>query len=94
MLKRFRCRLVGCCEHEQAPACFRCGTCIYDPDYVEYGRAWLSPVRNLLASLRYWVGRRVMVQRCCSCGKRLWPWSHRVHGDHCTEECFDKWIPF
>ena len=94
MLKRFRCRLFGCGYDEHGPFCPRCGEYIYDPDHIEYRLSWLAPLRDWLADVRWHLGRRFFVQRCASCRKRLWPWSPRVHGDHCTEKCFDTWIPF
>jgi hypothetical protein len=94
MPRRLWCRLFGCLPHDQAPACERCGAGVYDPEFVEYGQTTLAPVRNWWADVRWWLARRFLCHRCTSCGKRLWPWSPRVHGDHCSEACFDNWIPF
>jgi hypothetical protein len=38
-LRRFRCWLLSC---DGSPYCERCGTDLYDPDYIQYGKLdWL-----------------------------------------------------
>lgn len=47
---RVRCHLLGC---NDSPSCDRCGTDLYDPDYLQ--RGWLDPL-----ILIWWRARRLL----------------------------------
>lgn len=54
---RLRCRLNGCCCAEDYPGCVRCGSALYDHDFIQIG--WLTPLRDRFSMVLYsWRQRR------------------------------------
>ena len=86
MRPRIRCNLLGCAT--DANACARCGTDLYDGDFVQIGR--LDFVFRA-----YWRVRRVAWKftgrRCAVCSKRFW---RRGDDWTCSDKCFSDWLPF
>ncbi len=87
-LKRVTCRLLGCVAADNYPGCARCEAGIYDIEFVQIGRLDF-------AFRWYWAARR-FVQRftgrkCDVCYRRYWRGRDQWV---CSDECFDKWLPF
>jgi hypothetical protein len=84
---RISCVLWGCwCDENNA--CPKCGSALYyDADFVQIGKLqWLFEVRDFFRG-KY----SLVTRRCDVCRKRMW-WTR--HDPCCSDECFDKWIPF
>jgi len=83
---RLRCYLFGCwCD--QNSSCPKCGAALYDADFIQKGKLdWVHRLRFIVADNVALVHRR-----CDVCGKRIWftRWS-----PCCSEDCYDKYIPF
>jgi hypothetical protein len=80
---RILCRLLGCAA-AQTPACARCRSFIYDPDFLPPGR-WLREVLDGARRLR-----RKCLHRCEVCRCRIWFSEWQC----CSEQCFEQWLPF
>lgn len=83
---RIRCHLWGCCQGEFGE-CERCGADAYSQDFRESG-----PLDTLCWRLRR-LWRLLTWPRCTKCDRLLLPWRHDGRG-FCSEECFQRWIPF
>lgn len=90
MPDRLRCRLLGCDPSEHGPWCERCGHTVYDAEFVVAG--WLNPWFRFRLWLRAWTW-----PRCHHCGRRMF-WRRLLGRSYdrelCSQECFDRWIPF
>jgi hypothetical protein len=80
---RILCRLLGCAA-AQTPACARCRSFIYDPDFLPPGR-WVGRVLDGVQRLR-----RKCLHRCEVCRCRIWFSEWQC----CSEHCFEQWVPF
>lgn len=85
---RILCHSVGC-NPGNGPACLRCGTDLYDAEFVQYG--WLEPLLRTWWRARRWV-KNLGPKRCEVC-KQVY-----VRGfdgtPTCGPDCFDRWLPF
>lgn len=87
-VSRAICHLVGCVCAESYPACHRCGTDLYDADFVQVARLQF-------AFDAYWNARKLVWKltgkKCEACGRRFW----RGYDEWiCSDECFTDWLPF
>ena len=84
---RIRCVLWGCwCD--QNSSCPKCGAALYDADYIQIGKLeWIRKVVGFFRGIYRFANRR-----CEVCGKKI---RFNRHDDYtCSDECFDKWLPF
>jgi YodL-like len=77
------CQLRGCAA-AHAPACARCRSFIYDPDFIP-PRRW----PNKLAD-RARIFKRKCLHRCEVCRRCIWFSQEPC----CSESCFEQWFPF
>lgn len=86
---RLTCRLKSC---DGSPYCERCGTDLYDPDYIQIGK--LDPLFRLYWRVRKPLRRLLRTigpKRCDHCGKKY----VKGYDEYlCSEECHDNWLPF
>jgi hypothetical protein len=83
---RIRCLLWGCWCDEHS-ACPKCGSALYDADFIQIGKlGWMSRVRDLFKGIYCFTNRH-----CEVCGKRMW---FTRHSPCCSDECYSQWIPF
>jgi len=85
MNKRPRCELFGCVCAEDYPACHRCGADLYE-DFIQEGRLEFLFRAYWRAQKFVW---RVTGKKCEVCQRRFWG-----RGRVCSDECFEKWLPF
>ncbi len=89
MPTRLKCRLLGCATSDECMcACYRCGTDLYDYEFVQAG--WLEP------AFRAWRLARRFAQKftgrqCAVCSRRFW---RRGDDWTCSDKCFEDWLPF
>lgn len=80
-MKRILCKLCSCATISDHQECARCGSGIYDANFVQLGV--LSALRSRAARIRPFI-------RCPQC-KRLMINRGLVV---CSDKCFENWIPF
>lgn len=80
---RLVCHLWGCAA-TKTPACVRCHSFIYDPDFIP-PRRWFT---NAVDQARV-VGRKCL-HRCEVCRRYIWFSEEQC----CSENCFEQWLPF
>ena len=84
----FGCRLGGRDEFGYSPdQCVRCGSGLYDPDFVQTGR--LEPVIWWMKYVLGWLPYRI-AHRCNTCRKPMLFSAQPAHSGKCTED----WVPF
>lgn len=89
-IARLQCRFLGC-AYESHGHCDRCGSALYDPNFIQYG--WLDPLFRFYWKARRFI-RRLGPRKCYECGKRIRRGYCSEHPEFCSEKCFDNWIPF
>ena len=90
LLARAKCHLLGC-YLDETPCCDRCGTDLYDIDFIQ--RGWLTPIIDLYWRVRRAI-RRQFPRHCQVCGKKYWR-GPKIVGEYvCSDECHDEWLPF
>jgi hypothetical protein len=79
---RPRCHLFGCVMMDEYHACERCGIMLYD-GFID--QPLILPILNL----KWRIVELIKGRRCPECGKKI-----RKDQDYCSEECFEKGLPF
>lgn len=86
----YLCAILGCKPQAKNYACSRCGSCPYDPEWVEsmdYENL-LAPYERLIYRILDWPKRFVRVRRCSGCARVI-----KGKAWHCDDPKCD-WIPF
>jgi hypothetical protein len=87
-MKRLLCKLWGCWVHNDYPACGRCGSALYDADFVQIGRLnWVYRVRDALRGIYM----SLATHHCEVCHRRIW---FTRHSPCCSDKCYSQWVPF
>lgn len=83
----FLCRMLGCVLDE-FNVCTRCDQELN----IDSPSGWYWRYRRrALRAWRYAFGS-VVGKRCMQCQKRFW--GRGYNREHCSEKCFNEWIPF
>lgn len=92
MKLRIKCELLGCCQEQNFPCCFRCGEDLY-ADFIEHGR--LDTLFRLYWRVRDFV-ESFGPRKCAECGRKITGSGFQDYGDiyFCNEQCSSNWIPF
>ena len=80
--KRPRCHVFGCVIMNEYHACERCGIMLYD-GFID------QPLILPILHLKWRIKEMILGKRCFGCGKRI-----PKEEDYCSEECFEKNLPF
>jgi len=84
------CRVFGCVQHDDYPACGWCGAEIYSAEFVQVPiapvRAWRRAVAGVTRAARWF-----RPARCAECGRLLW---NRRWWNCCSPECSNNFMPF
>lgn len=78
------------CETKNSPDCFRCNEDLYNGDFIQSGFYYTK-------LLPFWHRFKYLFvsQKCDVCGKKLsFKRKYNPHENCCSDECFDKWLPF
>lgn len=90
---RPKCLLIGC-DPDTLPRCKRCGTDLYDPEFIQ--RGLLEPYFYLRWKL--WSWRRsspLLPKNCQVCGMRYFRGAPDGMSKYvCSDHCAELWIPF
>jgi hypothetical protein len=79
---RPKCHILGCSIMNEYHACERCGIMLYD-GFID------QPLILPILHLKWRILELIKGRRCPECGKKI----HRDQ-DYCSDECFEKGLPF